>query len=261
MIFGRDVLISESDVELANRLAAETGALLVQLRARLFDTGVPREVMDAGDAAAQRFIADELARLRPDDAVLSEEGLEDPRRFDATTASGSSTRSTARASSASAAVRTGPCTWHCGTTDAFWRPRSRAGARAHTVDRPTAHAADDRAAATRSSCPHARERRTRPMSPPHALGADVMLLGSAGAKAMAVVTGAADVYVHAGGMYQWDSAAPAAVALAAGLHVSRVDGSPLLYNERDPWLPDLVVCEPRFATTVLGALDHAFGFS
>ena len=73
------------------------------------------------------------------------------------------------------------------------------------------------------------------------------LLGSAGAKAMAVVHGEADVYVHAGGMYQWDSAAPAAVALAAGLHVSRIDGSPIVYNEPDPWLPDLLVCQPALA--------------
>ena len=79
-------------------------------------------------------------------------------------------------------------------------------------------------------------------------------LGSAGAKAMAVVSGDADVYVHAGGMYQWDSAAPAAVALAAGLHVSRIDGSPIVYNEPDPWLPDLLVCQPALAARVLDAL-------
>ena len=80
-----------------------------------------------------------------------------------------------------------------------------------------------------------------------ALDAHIALLGSAGAKAMAVVSGEADVYVHAGGMYQWDSAAPAAVALAAGLHVSRIDGSPIVYNEPDPWLPDLLVCQPALA--------------
>ena len=87
-----------------------------------------------------------------------------------------------------------------------------------------------------------------------ALDAHITLLGSAGAKAMAVVGGDADVYVHAGGMYQWDSAAPAAVALAAGLHVSRIDGSPLVYNQPDPWLPDLLVCQPALADRVLGAL-------
>ena len=88
----------------------------------------------------------------------------------------------------------------------------------------------------------------------NALDADAVRLGSAGAKAMAVVTGEADIYVHDGGMYQWDSAAPAAVALAAGLHVSRIDGSPMVYNDRDPWLPDLLICRPEFAEPALQAL-------
>ena len=87
-----------------------------------------------------------------------------------------------------------------------------------------------------------------------ALGCDAVRLGSAGAKAMAVVLGEADIYVHDGGMYQWDSAAPAAVALAAGLHASRLDGSPLVYNERDPWLPDFIVCRPELADAVHQAL-------
>ena len=86
------------------------------------------------------------------------------------------------------------------------------------------------------------------------LGADVIRLGSAGAKAMAVVMGHADVYAHHGGMYEWDSAAPAAVAAAAGLHVSRIDGSPLSYNNADPWMPDLLVCRPELAEPVLDAL-------
>ena len=88
----------------------------------------------------------------------------------------------------------------------------------------------------------------------HALEAEAVQLGSAGAKAMSVVTGDTDIYVHDGGMYQWDSAAPAAVALAAGLHVSRIDGSPIVYNGRDPWLPDLLLCRPEWAAPVLDAL-------
>jgi 3'(2'), 5'-bisphosphate nucleotidase len=78
-------------------------------------------------------------------------------------------------------------------------------------------------------------------------------MGSAGAKAMAVVTGAVDAYVHAGGQYEWDSAAPVAVAVAAGLHVSRIDGSPLEYNQRDPWLPDLIVCRVDLAEAIVAA--------
>jgi 3'(2'), 5'-bisphosphate nucleotidase len=86
------------------------------------------------------------------------------------------------------------------------------------------------------------------------IGADAIRVGSAGAKAMAVLLGEADVYVHDGGMFQWDSAAPAAVALAAGLHASRLDGSPLVYNDRDPWLPDFVVCRRELADDVLRAM-------
>jgi 3'(2'), 5'-bisphosphate nucleotidase len=88
----------------------------------------------------------------------------------------------------------------------------------------------------------------------NALGADAVRLGSAGAKAMAVVIGEADIYVHDGGMYQWDSAAPVVVAAAAGLHVSRIDGSPLVYNDRDPWLPDVLICRREYAEGSLSAL-------
>jgi 3'(2'), 5'-bisphosphate nucleotidase len=87
------------------------------------------------------------------------------------------------------------------------------------------------------------------------LDCDVVRLGSAGAKAMAVVLGEVDIYVHSGGQHQWDSAAPVAVARAAGLHTSRVDGSPLVYNRRDTWLPDLVVCQQHLARPVLEALN------
>ena len=86
-----------------------------------------------------------------------------------------------------------------------------------------------------------------------ALGAEFVAMGSAGAKAMAVVLGYADVYVHAGGQYEWDNCAPAAVALAAGLHATRIDGSPLTYNHADPYLPDLLICRPELAETALGA--------
>jgi 3'(2'), 5'-bisphosphate nucleotidase len=86
-----------------------------------------------------------------------------------------------------------------------------------------------------------------------ALGGELVALGSAGAKAMAVVLGDADVYAHSGGQYEWDSAAPVAVALAAGLHASRLDGSPLVYNRPDPYLPDLLICLPELADRVIAA--------
>ncbi len=83
------------------------------------------------------------------------------------------------------------------------------------------------------------------------LGGELVPMGSAGAKAMSVVLGDADVYAHAGGMYEWDSAAPVAVAAAAGLHVSRLDGTPLAYNQANPWLPDLLICAPLLADRVI----------
>ncbi len=87
------------------------------------------------------------------------------------------------------------------------------------------------------------------------LGAVTVPMGSAGAKIAAVIRGEAEVYVHAGGQYEWDSAAPVAVALASGLHASRIDGSPLRYSQPDPWLPDLVVCHPKLTDAVMAALD------
>ena len=89
------------------------------------------------------------------------------------------------------------------------------------------------------------------------MGAVLVPMGSAGAKAMAVVLGEADVYAHSGGQYEWDSAAPAVVAAAAGLHVSRLDGSPLRYNQPDPWLPDLLICRPDLAATVIELCKEA----
>jgi len=89
------------------------------------------------------------------------------------------------------------------------------------------------------------------------LGAETVPLGSAGAKAMAVVRGEAEIYLHAGGQYEWDSAAPVAVAMAAGLHTSRVDGSPLRYNQPDPWLPDLLICRPELAEAVIATAASA----
>jgi len=97
--------------------------------------------------------------------------------------------------------------------------------------------------------------RTRPpaiaLAVRDALDGTLVEMGSAGAKVASVVRGLSDIYVHAGGQYEWDSAAPVAVARAAGLHTSRIDGSPLAYNRPDPLLPDLVVCRPEFADAVL----------
>ena len=88
-----------------------------------------------------------------------------------------------------------------------------------------------------------------------AIGGELVELGSAGAKVAAVVQGRADVYPHAGGQYEWDSCAPVAVAEAAGLLATRLDGSELVYNRPDPYLPDLLVCHPALIDVVRGAID------
>ena len=90
-----------------------------------------------------------------------------------------------------------------------------------------------------------------------ALAADVSYMGSAGAKTVAVLEGHADIYVHAGGQYEWDSAAPVAVAAAAGLHASRIDGSKLVYNQAEPSVPDILICQAALASTLLGAISSA----
>ena len=89
-----------------------------------------------------------------------------------------------------------------------------------------------------------------------ALDAELVPMGSAGAKAMAVVRGEVDVYVHDGGQYEWDTAAPVGVAAAAGLHCSRLDGTPLLYNNLSPWSPEILICRPELADTVLQVVDR-----
>jgi 3'(2'), 5'-bisphosphate nucleotidase len=100
--------------------------------------------------------------------------------------------------------------------------------------------------------------RTRPaaeaVAVAEALGAELVPMGSAGAKAMAVMRGEADIYLHSGGQYEWDSMAPVAVARAHGLHCSRIDGSPLRYNQEEVYLPDLLICRPEHAERVLGLI-------
>jgi 3'(2'), 5'-bisphosphate nucleotidase len=242
------------DAELATRLAVDAGRLLVQLRDEMFGRGAPPwQVMDNGDLASHRFLLDELSTHRPTDPVLSEEGVEDPRRF------GSD-----RVWIVDPLDGTNEYGEH-GRHD--WAVHVALWERDHFVAGAVSLPALEMVFSTepapalppqRAERPRVVTSRTR--NPPAAvivantLDCDAVRLGSAGAKAMAVVVGEADIYVHDGGMYQWDSAAPAAVALAAGLHVSRIDGSPLVYNERDPWLPDFLVCRKELADAVLDAL-------
>lgn len=244
----------EGDAALAVRLAVQAGQLLVTVREELFGRGAASwQVMDNGDLASHRFLVDELRAARPDDAVMSEEGLEDPRRFttdhcwivdplDGTNEFGEYGR-------VDWAVHV--ALWSHGrlTAGAVSLPAlGMVFATDPAPPMPTPARSRPRLITSRNRNPYAA------VVVANALDCDAVRLGSAGAKAMAVVMGEADIYVHDGGMYQWDSAAPAAVALAAGLHASRLDGSPLVYNQRDPWLPDFVICRPELAEPVLDAL-------
>ncbi|MEW6153936.1 MAG: 3'(2'),5'-bisphosphate nucleotidase CysQ [Actinomycetota bacterium] len=237
---------------MAAHLAAESGWRLLEVRERLH--GQPeREIGDEGDRVSQAFLATALAEARPADAVLSEEAADNGARL--------------------ACDRVwvidpldGTREYGEGRTDwavhvALWSGgRLAAGAVAlpgagqvFSTARPLYPAAAGgggrlRLVVSRSRPPELVVR----LAP--VVGADLVPLGSAGAKAMAVVTGDADAYVHGGGMWEWDSAAPVAVALAAGLHASRLDGSPLVYNQPSPWLPDLVICRPELAPALLGAI-------
>ncbi|MDJ0768615.1 MAG: 3'(2'),5'-bisphosphate nucleotidase CysQ [Ilumatobacter sp.] len=244
----------ESDPQLAVRLAREAGEQLVELREQLWQSGARSwDVMDHGDAAGHHFIGEQLRRHRPDDAVLDEEGAEDPRRFSTDRVwiidPLDGTREYGEAGRHDWAVHV-----------ALWdHDRLAAGAVALPAldvvlgtepppELPPASRTRPRIITSRFRAPYAA------VLVANALECDAVRLGSAGAKAMAVVLGEADIYVHDGGMYQWDSAAPAAVALAAGLHVSRIDGTPIVYNDPDPWLPDLIICRPELADPVLRAL-------
>jgi 3'(2'), 5'-bisphosphate nucleotidase len=248
------------DAALAAALAAAAGDVLIGLRARVDNGGFAgdqRALKDAGDAAAQACLADLLARARPADAVLSEEAKDDLRRLDADRVWIVDPLDGTREFSERSADGSG---WRddFAVHVALWA-RGR-GLVAGAVALPA------RGLVRRSDAPPLvaeaplREvlagmrplrlavSRTRPPAVAAHLGerADVELvpMGSNGVKVMAVLDGTADAYVHAGGQYEWDSAAPVAVATAAGLVATRIDGSPLVYNQPDPWSPDLAVCHP-----------------
>jgi 3'(2'), 5'-bisphosphate nucleotidase len=247
--------VSETDQQLASRVATEAGAMLVELRDELVAEGIHYwDLKDEGDVAGHRYIMSALAAARPDDVILSEEAADNRRRL--------------------SAERVWIIDPIDGTNEFAEHPRHdwaihialwEAGElTAASVALPTLGITFDASPAavvppsTRAKPLLVTSRSRNPycaVMVANALGCDVARLGSAGAKAMAVVMGEADIYVHDGGMYQWDSAAPSAVAKAAGLHVSRIDGSPLKYNQESLWLPDFLVCRTELAEPALNALN------
>ena len=242
------------DHRLAADLALRAGELLVELRARLARSGAPAAVVRAeGDRQAHELLAAELAAARPADAVLSEEGVDSTSRLDAERVwvvdPLDGTREFSEPGRTDWAVHVALVIDERPVAGAVALPAL--GLTLSTADPPPLPAA-------RAEPPRLVVSRSRPpqqaLNVAAALCAEVAPLGSAGAKAMAVVRGEADVYVHAGGQYEWDSCAPAAVAAAAGCSVSRLDGTDLRYNQPDPYLPDLVICRPELARAVLAAL-------
>jgi 3'(2'), 5'-bisphosphate nucleotidase len=240
-----------TDARLAARLAVGAGELLLELRATPGLTG--KELGARGDAESNAYLLRELAAARPDDAVLSEESADSPARRASRRVwlvdPLDGTREFAMAGRSDWAVHV--ALWEAGR-----------GIAAAAVAQPALRAvyASDDVRAVRV----ARERPVIVVSdsrPPGfapavaaTIGADLVPMGSAGAKAMAVVRGEADAYLHAGGQWEWDSAAPVGVAAAAGLHASRLSGSPLEYNQPRPYLPDLLICRSELAQRLIQAV-------
>lgn len=241
------------DASLAAELARVAGERLVEHRIALVERGTTVwQLKDSGDLLAHHFLVDALSTLRPDDSVLSEEGTDDRRRL-----------------SADRVWIVDPLdgTQEYGEGRADWAVHVALWERGHLTEGAVSLPSIEKVFRTTPPTevpPHSggkpRLVTSRTRTPYSAvlvarhLDCEAYRLGSAGAKAMSILLGEADIYVHDGGMCQWDSAAPAAVALAAGLHASRIDGSPLVYNGPDAWLPDFFVCRPEYVEGVLDAL-------
>jgi len=235
-----------TDVELAAHLAETAGRILIQVR----DSGLfgAKALGKAGDQTANQFLVHALREQRPDDGLLSEEMKCDGSRL------GQGRVWIIDPVDGTREYGEGRTDWavHVGlAVDGV----ASVGAVALPGLDLTLTTAEPQPLAAANTPPRMLVSRTRPaaeaVAVAEAVGAELLPMGSAGAKAMAVVRGEADIYLHTGGQYEWDSCAPVAVAQAAGLHVSRVDGSPLRYNSSDPYLPDLLICRPEWAERVL----------
>ena len=239
-------MTSTNDHELAVWLAEQSGAELLKVR----ESGLEGKALkDAGDQASQAVLARLLAEHRPQDAVLSEEAADDTARTRARRVwiidPLDGTREFSEPPRDDWAVHV-----------ALWADGDLvAGAVAQPSLGETFSTAAPTTVGARAEGPmRIAVSRSRPPEFVNTLaervGAQLVPMGSAGVKVMSVVRDVADVYVHAGGQYEWDSAAPVVVARAAGLHTSRADGAVLEYNRENPWLPDLLVCRPEFAAQV-----------
>lgn len=239
-----------TDHDDADAIATEAGELLLEIRTSGLE---PSALKAEGDLRSNELILQRLGERHPGDAVLSEESADDPVRLDSDRVwivdPLDGTREFSESGRVDWAVHVALVASGALVAGAVALPAQ--GRTLSTAQPPSRPAATDGPIRILVS-------RTRPSEHAEALAAaldaELVPMGSAGAKVAAVITGDADVYAHSGGQYEWDSAAPVAVAAAAGLHTSRLDGSPLRYNEPNPWLPDLLVCRPDLTSRVLDAL-------
>jgi 3'(2'), 5'-bisphosphate nucleotidase len=247
--------MTTDDDRLARDLASEAGRLLLALRA---EGGEPDALRKAGDAMSHEFLAAQLSQRRPGDAVLSEEGRDDLARLAADRVwivdPLDGTREFGEPGRTDWAVHV--ALWERGELTAGAVALPAQGTVLSTAEPPP-----EPPAVTPDRPVRVLVSRTRPPALLDRLAQQIELalipMGSAGAKAAEVVRGAADAYVHSGGQYEWDSAAPVAVAEAAGLHASRLDGSRLAYNQADPSLPDILICPAGLAPVLLDGLRVA----
>lgn len=237
-----------TDAELAAHLAHCAGTILLEVRESGMFEG--KALGKAGDQTANQFLVHALRQQRPDDGLLSEESKDTEERLGKSRVwivdPVDGTREYGEARS-DWAVHVGLAIDGVPEIGAVALPGLDGGTVLRTdapIDLPTA-----------AEKPRLLVSRTRPAAEAVAvaekLGGELVPMGSAGAKAMAVVRGEAEIYLHSGGQYEWDSCAPAAVARAHGLHCSRIDGSPMIYNQADVYMPDLLICRPEWAEPVL----------
>lgn len=235
-----------NDHELAAHLAEEAGRILIEVRESGKHHG--KDLGRAGDQEANALLVAALRELRPNDGLLSEEEKDNPARL-------------SRERVWIVDPVDGTREYGEGRTDWAVHVALAIGGRPEIGAVALPGLGEVLRTDAPVPVPPAPERlrmvvsRTRPaaeaLAVAEALGAELLPMGSAGAKAMAVVRGEADIYLHSGGQHEWDSCAPAAVALACGLHASRIDGSALAYNQADTYLPDLLICRPEHAARVL----------
>lgn len=247
-----------TDHDLAARLATEAGRLLLRVRDELAEaSGSERKA--AGDKRSHDFLMEALSAERPSDAVLSEEGIDNPVRLSADRVwiidPLDGTREFSELGRTDWAVHV--ALWQSGelVAGAVALPAQGITLATPSVPAPPEAPSTQPDGAGQAAPVRIVVSRTRPpaiaLDVRDRLGGTLVEMGSAGAKAASIAQGLADVYVHAGGQYEWDNAAPVAVARAAGLHASRIDGSALEYNCADPLLPDLLICRPELADAVL----------